>query len=140
MWQRGHSPSAQPQIEAALGHRGSRSVHGAIGPGQESADVDRVRPGQVPTRCCVRFRLAAVIVAPVLKFTTPESIVRLPSGPTVLPAVKTTLAPSLPPVSIRVAPLTLYVLPEAKLADTPEPNVTEPAPLIYAAELKAYAS
>ena len=105
----------QPQIEAALGHCGSRAGHGAVGPGQESADVERVRPGQGARLPLVRFRLATVMVVPVLKLTTPESIVRLPSGPTVLPAVKTTLSPSVPPVSIRVAPLTLYVLPVAEI-------------------------
>src|SRR5580692_6520423 len=72
----------------------------------------------------IMFRLATVIVAPVLKFTAPDSIVRLPSDPTVLPGAKTTLEPAAPSVLIRVSPLGLYVLPAAKLADTPDPNVT----------------
>ncbi len=43
-------------------------------------------PVSVPALPLGRLRLAAVIVAPVLKFTTPDSIVTLPSGPAVLPA------------------------------------------------------
>ena len=94
-------------------------------------------PVKIPTSPPgVRFRVATVMVAPVLKFTAPDKIVSSLSVPTSLPGIEDDVGGTGACVLITVAPLTSYLLPEAKLADTPEPKVTEPAPLKYEPELK----